>query len=76
MLDVINATESVSYLTPKIWEQIPPDIKSMKSWEGFRKKTKIWKLGNCLCRICKVFIPNLGFHLDMRLYLLIHCHSL
>ena len=58
---VYNSTESASYLVPKIWEQIPSEIRNKKSLEGFKQEIKKWKPTNCHCRICKMFIPNLGF---------------
>ena len=56
-----NDSESASYLGPKIWEQIPSEIKTINSLVGFKKEIRKWKPVNCPCRICKVFIPNLGF---------------
>ena len=32
-----NGTESASYLRPKIWEQIPAEIKNKYSFDGFKK---------------------------------------
>ena len=37
---VHNGTESVSYIGPKIWEQIPSEIRNKKSWEGFKQEMK------------------------------------
>ena len=59
--NVFNGTESGSYLGPKIWEEIPTDIKNKNSLIGFKKEIKKRKPLNCPCRICKSFIPNLGF---------------
>ena len=58
---VFNGSESASYLGAKIWEEIPTDIKNKDSLIGFKKEIKKWKSLNCSCRICKTFIPNLGF---------------
>ena len=58
---VFNGSESASYLRPKIWEQIPFEIKNINSLVGFKKEIRKWKPANCPCRICKVYIPNLGF---------------
>ena len=55
---VFNGSESASYLGPKIWEQIPFEIKNINSLVGFKKEIRKWKPANCVCRICKVFIPN------------------
>ena len=58
---VYHGSESASYLGPKIWEQIPSAIKNKDSLIGFKKEIKKWIPLNCPCRICKTFIPNLGF---------------
>ena len=55
---VYNGTESVSYLGPKIWKQIPSEIQNKNSLEGFKREIKKWKPTDCPCRICKIFIPN------------------
>ena len=47
---VYHGSESVSYLGPKIWELIPPE-----------ESKKKWKPTNCPCRICKTYIPSVGF---------------
>ena len=48
-------------LGPKIWEQIPTEIKNKDSLVGFKKEIRKWKPLNCPSRICKTFIDNLGF---------------
>ena len=58
---VYNGTEPASYLVPKICEQIPSEIQNNKSLEGFKREIKKWKTADCPCRICKIFIPDLGF---------------
>ena len=56
-----NGTESASYLGPKIWKQIPAEIKNKDYLDGFKKEIKKWKHIECPCRICKTLVPNLGF---------------
>ena len=58
---VYNGTELASYLGPKIWEQISSEIRNKIFLKGFKGEIKKWKLTDCPCRICKIFIPNLGF---------------
>ena len=55
---VYNGTESASYLWPKIWKEIPSEIRNKKFLEGFKRQIKKWKPTDCPCRICKIFIPN------------------
>ena len=58
---VYKGTESPSYLRPNIWEQIPGEIKNKDSLHCFKKEIKKWKPTECPYRICKTFVPNLGF---------------
>ena len=60
-IHVFNGSESALYLGPKIWEQIPNDVKMINSLVRFKKENRKWKPVNCPCRNCKVFIPKLGF---------------
>ena len=58
---VLYGTETLSYLGPKIWNLVPSDIRDCATEPIFRQKIKKWKPDRCPCRLCKVFIPNLGF---------------
>ena len=53
--------ETFSYMGPKTWELVPPKIKISLSLKIFKLKIKHWKPVGCTCRLCKIFIPNLGF---------------
>ena len=53
-------TESITYLGPKLWNLLPDTIKLSKTLEVFKKRVKSWK-PDCPCRLCKTYIPNLGF---------------
>ena len=57
---VYNGNESVSYLGPKISEQIPAEVNSNESLDEFKRKIKRWKPVECP-RICRIFVHNLGF---------------
>ena len=54
-------TETIRFLGPKTWESIPINIRESKSLLEFKAKLKHWKPSDCTCRLCKIFIPNLGF---------------
>ena len=58
---VYNGTESLSYLGPKIWDLVPPEIKESENLEVFKKRIKRWTCSECPCRLCKTFVPELGF---------------
>ena len=58
---VLYGTETLSYLGPKIWNLAPSDIRDCAIEPIFRQKIKKWKPDRCSCRLCEVYIPNLGF---------------
>ena len=58
---VYHGSESVSYLGPKIWELVPPVIRQIDTFSGFKKALRKWKPTNCPCRIYKTYLPNVGF---------------
>ena len=58
---VFNSTESLSYLAPKIWELIPERIKAAESLSNFKTLIKKWKPESCPCRLCRPYIPQVGF---------------
>ena len=53
--------EALTFRGPKIWEMVPQDIKNSTSLTKFKLRIKTWKPSDCGCRLCKTFIPNLGF---------------
>ena len=58
---VWHGTESVSYLGPKVWDLVPNEIKEFESLNGFKSKIKRWVPEGCPCRICKIYLGQVGF---------------
>ena len=54
-------TETLMYRGPKTWELVPINIKQSTTLKEFKRKIKEWKPEGCSCRMCKVFIANVGF---------------
>ena len=54
-------TGSLAYLAPKIWELVPNEMKNLESLAAFKTAIKKWKTRNCPCRLCKNYIPQVGF---------------
>ena len=54
-------SETFTNLGPKIWNIIPNDIKASSSLLQFKAKIKSWKPVGCPCKLCKSFVPNLGY---------------
>ena len=58
---VNNGTESVRFKGPQLWQMLPQTIRNSQSLCQFKTKIKRWNGENCPCKLCHVFIPNLGF---------------
>lgn len=52
--------DSLKYLGPKLWNNIPEDIKSSPTLEIFKTNIKKWK-PDCPCRLCKSYIQGVGY---------------
>ena len=57
----LYGTETILYRGPDIWKKVPDRIKISSSLAIFKKRIKVWKPIGCSCRLCKTFVPNLGF---------------
>ena len=58
---VYKGTETLSFRGPKVWSMLPDNIKNSKTLKEFKIKIKTWQPVGCTCRICKDYIPQLGF---------------
>ena len=54
-------TETLRNLGPKIWDLLPSDMKKLPTLDLFNIKIKQWKTDKCPCRLCKIYIPDIGF---------------
>ena len=54
-------TESLSFLGPKIWDQVPQELKNIEVLQTFKKAIKNWVPNECPCRLCKTYLHGVGF---------------
>ena len=54
-------TDSLSFLGPRIWKLVPLEVKSCTTLQVFKSKIKTWVPKNCPCRLCKLYVPGVGF---------------
>ena len=52
---------SMRYLAPKIWTLVPENIKESPSLKSFKRGIKQWVPYGCPCRLCRQYVPGLGF---------------
>ena len=53
--------DMIAYLGNKLWQILPQGIKQSSSLPIFKKQIRCWNGGKCNCRLCKVYIPKVGF---------------
>ena len=58
---VYHGTESLSNLGPRIWNLVPDKLKQLVDIHAFKKEIKKWRPENRTCRLCKTYIPHVGF---------------
>jgi len=58
---VNKGLETIRYRGPKTWELVPKEIKDSSSLFAFKSKIKDWKPSGCTCRLCKTYVPDLGY---------------
>ena len=58
---VYNRTKNLTFLGPRIWKTVPDYVKKSNTFEEFKVKIKLWNPENCPCRLCKRFLPQVGF---------------
>ena len=54
-------TDTISSLGPKLWKLIPDKIKHAPILTVFKAEIKSWTTNNFPCRLCKIFVKDLGF---------------
>ena len=57
---VWHGTELLSYLGPKVWDSAPNEIKESETHNAFKFKMKRWVPEGCPCRICKIYLGQVG----------------
>ena len=57
----IYGTETIQYRGSLLWSSLPSFLKDCSTIEEFKRKIKQWNGDSCTCRLCRVFIKDLGF---------------
>ena len=58
---VYHGSESLSNLGRRIWDVVPIPLKELDDVNYFKTQIKKWQPENCPCRLCKMYIPHVGF---------------
>ena len=58
---VYKGSNLFQYFRSIIWSLIPKEITNCDTLPSFISKIRQWRPDTCPCRICKNFVPNVGF---------------
>ena len=59
---VYKGDQSIRSFGPIVWNVMLPDrLKTCESLSEFKSNIKSWVPENCPCRLCKTYIPGLGY---------------
>ena len=53
--------KSVPFLALKICYILPKEIKNSETLDAFKLKIKNWVPLGCPCRLCKIYVSQVGF---------------
>ena len=57
----IYGTENIQFRGCSLWSSLPNSLKDSDTLQEFKRKIKQWNRMPCNCRLCKVYIKDLGF---------------
>ena len=52
---------NIKHVGPQIWELVPKSIGKCRTLNEFKTKIKSWYPDHCPCRLCKIYVAQLGF---------------
>ena len=59
---VYNGEQTLRSFGPIVWDtMVPEDLKKITDLQDFKDKIRAWIPESCICRLCKNYVPNLGF---------------
>ena len=53
--------ETLNYRSPQLWSILPENLRQINSVVQFKESVRKWDCINCLWRLCKLYLPNIGF---------------
>ena len=66
--------ETISHHAPQSWKILPEEFKQRNTISLFKNDGRQRICNECPCRLCKVFVPNLGFILGTATNLVLNIH--
>ena len=57
---ILYGKETIASLGAQISNLVPKNLKCLKSFNEFKINIRRWTIKECPCRLCKVYVQNLG----------------
>ena len=52
---------TLNYRSPQLWSILPEKLRQINSLVQFKESFRKWVCIDCPCRLCKLYLPNIGF---------------
>ena len=53
--------KTLNYRSPQLWSILPENLRQINSLVQFKESVWKWICIDCPCRLCKLYLPNIGF---------------
>ena len=53
--------DTLNYRSPQLWLILPESVRQMNSLAQFKECVRKWNCIDCPSRLCKLYLPNIGF---------------
>ena len=53
--------ETLNYRSPQLWSILPENLRQINLLVQFKESVRKWVCIDCPCRLCKLYLPNIGF---------------
>ena len=60
-MTTIYGIDTIAFRGSQIWHSLPPDIKNSESLNSFKSNIKRYGNLTCHCKICRTFVPCVGY---------------
>ena len=66
--------ETLNYRSPQLWSILPENLRQINLLVQFKESVRKWVCIYCPCRLCKLYLPNIGFlqHISLVMYMYNH----
>ena len=53
--------QTLNYRSPRLWSILPENLRQINSLVQFKESVRKWDCIDYPCRLCKLYLPDIGF---------------